>query len=639
MYKLFGIAIILMILSVSCAGGGTPRQNNDPIPQSPDQQQQVTPLWIGDGGKGMSLGILMPESQGLNADQAYLPSMVQGVLVSNISKYSTISVLDRVSLDKVIAETLDPTYEDNLDIVRLGHIAHVGNIMTGKIIRTSTGYTLQINVTDTTPNARTIASYSGTCSVAELDNHTAIQKASVELLAQMGVQLTDSAKNELSASNSQSVNAQTALAQGITAQRQGTEVTALSYYFQAAAFDPALAEAASRSSILAANISSGNIGADARNDIAWRKQWTDRLAETEQYLDNFKLLPHTLFYSPEITQGTINYQNETISLSIEAKLYVDTIWLNSVEQALQAVYKAVYDGLKATKRDAVWGLRWPQILVTNLKPFEKQSKSFSIIVELVNDKNQVIGRQSFQTNCWSEMSTISSNISFKISPPTRSIITFPNVNANDITDNLTIQIVSVNGVNTQTAVQNRVLQIESTFPLWKIGEPGTAGGIVFYDKGRYTDGWRYMEMSPINIDLQDAPFTVLNGLYGYDDTNETETGIGTGKRNTEIIVAKLNRLGIRFEVTQLCKAYTLNGYNDWFLPSRDELDLLYKNLKQNGLTNLITGSSVWDTGWWYWSSSLGFNVYSWIVNLQSGEQRSINSTADLRRKARVIRYF
>ena len=49
MHKLCGIAIILMALSVSCAGGGTPQQTNDPIPTSPDQQQQAAPLWIGDG--------------------------------------------------------------------------------------------------------------------------------------------------------------------------------------------------------------------------------------------------------------------------------------------------------------------------------------------------------------------------------------------------------------------------------------------------------------------------------------------------------------------------------------------------------------------------------------------------------------
>jgi hypothetical protein len=448
MYKLFGIAIILMILSVSCAGGGTPRQNNDPIPQSPDQQQQVTPLWIGDGGKGMSLGILMPESQGLNADQAYLPSMVQGVLVSNISKYSTISVLDRVSLDKVIAETLDPTYEDNLDIVRLGHIAHVGNIMTGKIIRTSTGYTLQINVTDTTPNARTIASYSGTCSVAELDNHTAIQKASVELLAQMGVHLTDKATNDLSASNSQSVHAQTALAQGITAQRQGTEVAALSYYFQAVAFDPSLLEAVNRSSVMSANISSGNIGMDARNDIQWRRDWVARLTECEDYF--YKMIntgdpPYSLYYSTHIENGTINYQTEKMALIIQMNLNSNDVWFKSLEKAIQTVYA----GLNATGRKNDWGLvNWPQQGLSNTNPFASVKQyNFSVVFELVNDRNLVIGRQTINLKPFFLFSRTNNNnniIIDYINSFFRTLV-FNEVKVDDITDSLTIRIASVNG--------------------------------------------------------------------------------------------------------------------------------------------------------------------------------------------------
>ena len=64
------------------------------------------PYFTGFGGEGMRLGILVPQSQGLNENQAYLPSMIQGVLVSNLSRYSAISIHDRVSLDRIIAETL-----------------------------------------------------------------------------------------------------------------------------------------------------------------------------------------------------------------------------------------------------------------------------------------------------------------------------------------------------------------------------------------------------------------------------------------------------------------------------------------------------------------------------------------------------
>jgi len=83
--------------------------------------------------KRKSIGILLPDNQGLSTELLYIPSLVQGHLVSNINKYSAISVLDRISIDKVINETFDPTYENNEEIIRLGHIAHVKLLMIARI--------------------------------------------------------------------------------------------------------------------------------------------------------------------------------------------------------------------------------------------------------------------------------------------------------------------------------------------------------------------------------------------------------------------------------------------------------------------------------------------------------------------------
>ena len=101
-FILFGIVLVILSCSSmdSNTSGGQQRMNSN---------RSSVPYFTGSGGKGMSLGILVLESNGLSDNQAYLPRMVQGCLVSNMSKYSAITVLDRVSLDKVIAETLDPT--------------------------------------------------------------------------------------------------------------------------------------------------------------------------------------------------------------------------------------------------------------------------------------------------------------------------------------------------------------------------------------------------------------------------------------------------------------------------------------------------------------------------------------------------
>jgi hypothetical protein len=228
----------------------------------------------------------------------------------------------------------------------------------------------------------------------------------------------------------------------------------------AAAFDPTLREAVNRSSILNANISSGNIGMDVRNDIAWRRQWVERLTETEQFFHNFhqtETMPYTLFYSSEIRQGAINYQNETVVLSIATYLYSSGIWVLSIERALQAVY----DGLRATGRMSTWGLAsWPQQGVTNLNAFSQRQNNFSVVFELLNSQNSVIGRQTLQTAGswglnWSGRPTIN------ISSPDRRTLNFQNVNANHITDRMTIRVATVNGIDARTAARDGILQIRA----------------------------------------------------------------------------------------------------------------------------------------------------------------------------------
>ncbi|MDR2731145.1 MAG: DUF1566 domain-containing protein [Treponema sp.] len=141
---------------------------------------------------------------------------------------------------------------------------------------------------------------------------------------------------------------------------------------------------------------------------------------------------------------------------------------------------------------------------------------------------------------------------------------------------------------------------------YKVGDTGPAGGIVFYDKGNDSDGWRYLEAAPAG-----AVFTAEWGAYGQDAAG-TSAAVGTGRSNTEIIAAKLSSSKESGRAAQVCSILNIKGFNDWFLPSKDELNLMYRNLKQKGLGNFNND--------WYWSSSQAGDNGAWNQNFRNGYQ-------------------
>ncbi|GHV83026.1 hypothetical protein AGMMS50212_03660 [Spirochaetia bacterium] len=437
------------------AGGGKEPPRSAPARQvktpPPPPPKPSNPYFSGDGGEGKSIAVLIPAAEGLGKDDAYLPAMVQGVFVGDFSKFSGFKVLDRQSLDKVLAEGESGIYGDNADFAELGGITGTQYIMTGKLLKTKSGYSLQVQITDS-KTATTNAAYTGVCTAAELDNFTGIKKASQDLLTAMGVSLTDRGRQELSGINEQAVKSETSLAKGITAQKSGTEVQTLAYYYQAAAIDPSLTEAISRVSIMSANISSGNIGQNVRNDIAWRDGWIARLTETENFFRDYNKIPppYDLVYSTDVQTGATNYADRTAALSFGIELLPASLeWFDTMAK----VVKTVYAGLTATGRTKEWGLQWPQKTVSQgTSPFTGQDKTFTIVTELVNENGVSIGRQSIAL-AYGWRVDFSDNPAIKITakPVVSRTVTFPAVKADLITDKLTIKIVSVNGIAAETA--------------------------------------------------------------------------------------------------------------------------------------------------------------------------------------------
>jgi TolB-like protein len=150
------------------------------------------------------------------------------------------------------------------------------------------------------------------------------------------------------------------------------------------------------------------------------------------------------------------------------------------------------------------------------------------------------------------------------------------------------------------------MMIAPTNKTYNIGDIGPAGGIIFYNRGFVADGWQYLEAAPAGTD-----FTAQWGANGQNVTG-TDTATSSGKRNTQLIMNRLNQLGESGRAVQICVDMDINGYKDWFLPSKDELNLMYQNLHQKGL-GIFGGDK-------YWSASQHGNATAWNQSFSDGIQ-------------------
>ena len=117
---------------------------------------------------------------------------------------------------------------------------------------------------------------------------------------------------------------------------------------------------------------------------------------------------------------------------------------------------------------------------------------------------------------------------------------------------------------------------------------GPAGGLICYDKGSFSSGWRYLEAAPSD---QSTGINWSNGNLTTIGTSGTSEG--TGKTNTAAIISFLGTTSSY--AAAVCTAYTNNGYSDWFLPSKNELNNIYNNLYLSSVGGF--------TADYYWSSS------------------------------------
>jgi hypothetical protein len=189
---------------------------------------------------------------------------------------------------------------------------------------------------------------------------------------------------------------------------------------------------------------------------------------------------------------------------------------------------------------------------------------------------------------------------------------------------------------TDTTVES-TLRFVNAKPTWgysyyQIGDRGPAGGFVFY----VTDGGLHgLEAAPV-----DQSEGTGWGCYEDNVTGAVDTDIGTGAQNTEAIVS--------FECDDGSPAalaatgYELSGYDDWFLPSKDELNLMWTNLADSDDNSSNSGPADPNNvgGFandYYWSSSQNNSNDAWLQVFVNGVQLDYDKNYTSR--VRAVRAF
>ena len=139
----------------------------------------------------------------------------------------------------------------------------------------------------------------------------------------------------------------------------------------------------------------------------------------------------------------------------------------------------------------------------------------------------------------------------------------------------------------------------STTGNYTVGSRGPAGGYIFYDQGRTLNGWRYLEAAPVNLPLSTWGYAQGSGLTNVSIPGATNLSIGSGLSNTLAIAGAISSTTT---AARRSLDYSVNGYDDWFLPSQGEFGKIYSNLILNNLGNFNVGA-IPSRGTLYWTST------------------------------------
>lgn len=195
----------------------------------------------------------------------------------------------------------------------------------------------------------------------------------------------------------------------------------------------------------------------------------------------------------------------------------------------------------------------------------------------------------------------------------------------------------ISGIATNTqAIQDTANQIRADIPMvasYKVGD-FAQGGIVFWVDETGQHGLVCAKED------QSSNARWYAGTYG--STQAKGDGPFSGEANTSIIIAVQVAIGDDGETyaARICNELQITEggktYSDWYLPSKEELNLMYQNMPVIEATSTANGGSTFADDY-YWSSTEENGEQAWQQNFGSGNQKELNKIFLL--SVRTIRAF
>ena len=321
MKKTIGVLVLFLTFSVLCHA-----QN----------------YWTGDGGRGTVIAVPSPVMRNAAADDGWIPQLFQDLITGDLARFSAMTVIDRSNEQMVLAEqnhTMSGNFSDD-DYISIGKLTNARYLVAGSVQNISGRYNVSFRINNTETN-EIRATFNKAYSLADIETGLAAKEAVKELLAGMGITLTEAGERALLTVQAVEVRATAQLAKGMTAAKSDNVVESLAFLSEALGSNTTRAEANRNIQSLLTAVPTGSIRERANYAIEQKAKWDKIFADLQIYL--LKNLP-VFIYDFSTVEDRIDINSKSVSLTIRPGIKVVP------NRNVLLVYKTVADNWRQIQK-------------------------------------------------------------------------------------------------------------------------------------------------------------------------------------------------------------------------------------------------------------------------------------------------